>query len=133
METISPLTEASLAQLIPEFYERVRGDPLIGPVFESAIDDWKPHLEKLTAFWSSVMLTSGRYKGNPVAAHAKHAQALTPAMFDRWLAIWRQTTNDLLPEDDALAMQAKADRIAESLKLSLWFRISETPHPPRRT
>src|SRR5512139_1838808 len=115
--------EDDLQVLIPAFYARVRRDPLIGPIFNGAIDDWDVHLEKLVAFWSSVMLTSGRYKGNPMIAHLKHKAALTPDMFDLWLAIWAETTADLLPAGKAAALQAKARRIAESLKLALWFRM----------
>jgi hemoglobin len=63
------INEAQLERLIPHFYNLVRTDPLLGPVFNDAIDDWPHHLDKLIAFWSSVMLTSGRYKGNPMAAH----------------------------------------------------------------
>ena len=51
---------------------------MLGPIFNNAIADWPEHLEKLTAFWSSVMLTSGRYKGNPMAAHLKHREAIRP-------------------------------------------------------
>ena len=91
------ITEAEIAALIPRFYDEVRADPLIGPVFAGAINDWPPHLEKLMAFWSSVMLTSGRYKGNPMAAHMKHLATITPPMFDRWLALWAQVTAETLP------------------------------------
>ena len=66
MSTAFEITETQLETLIPRFYARVREDAVIGPVFEGAIADWDGHLEKLIAFWSSVMLTSGRYKGNPV-------------------------------------------------------------------
>jgi len=115
--------EADLERLIPAFYARVRIDPMIGPVFNSAIDDWDHHLHKLIAFWSSVMLTSGRYKGNPMAAHAKHMDTITPDMFDRWLALWSEVTSELLADDVAQAMRAKAGMIAESLKLALYFRM----------
>ena len=71
------ITEASLGQLVDTFYARVRRDPLIGPVFNNAIDDWPDHLDRLQAFWSSVMLTSGRYKGRPLPAHIKHAAGLS--------------------------------------------------------
>lgn len=115
--------EADLERLIPAFYARVRIDPMIGPVFNSAIDDWDHHLHKLIAFWSSVMLTSGRYKGNPMAAHAKHMDTITPDMFDRWLALWSEVTSELLADNVAQAMRAKAGMIAESLKLALYFRM----------
>lgn len=117
------MTEKDLETVVDTFYARVREDELIGPVFNGAIHDWPQHLQSLAAFWSSVMLTSGRYKGQPMAAHLKHREAITPEMFQRWLQLWRETTNALLPPDHASAMQAKADRIAESLQLALFFRL----------
>ena len=35
--------------------------------------DWPHHLAKLQAFWSSVLLTSGRYKGQPMVAHVEYS------------------------------------------------------------
>ena len=128
MGPIRTITEDQISTLIPRFYERVRADALLGPVFAGAIDSWPPHLDTLKAFWSSVMLTSGRYKGNPMAAHMKHLATITPPMFDRWLALWAEVTDESLPSDIAGALQAKAARIAQSLKLALYFRL-----PPRGT
>lgn len=127
MDDSAQISEEQLASLIPRFYARVRDDALIGPVFEAAIGDWTHHLEKLVNFWSSVMLTSGRYKGSPVAAHLKHLAVITPAMFDRWLALWSQVTSEALSPEIALALQDKAARIAESLKLALYFRLTPAP------
>lgn len=118
----SEITEEQLAGLIPAFYARVRLDPLVGPLFNAAVHDWPEHLEKLTAFWSSVMLTSGRYKGSPMAAHLRHADAIRPEMFARWLEIWNETTAELMPSDAAAALREKAARIAESLQLGLQYR-----------
>ena len=83
-----PVTEAELEALILAFYARVRQDDLIGPLFNAAVGDWPHHLEKLIAFWSSVMRSTGRYKGSPMAAHAQHRAAIKPEMFTRWLALW---------------------------------------------
>lgn len=129
VKTMPACDEADLKRLIPAFYARVRMDDQIGPLFNSAVDDWPRHLERLVAFWSSVMLSSGRYKGNPIAAHLKHRSSIEPAMFDRWLALWTEVTNDMLSRTAAEAMQAKARTIAESLKLSLYFRIDRTEKP----
>ena len=123
MHPAPDLSESALALLVDRFYARVRRDPEIGPLFEAAVADWPEHLEKLTAFWSSVMLTSGRYKGSPMAAHMRHAGAITPAMFDRWLELWGATADENLSPNDAALIRVKAERIAESLKLSLFFRI----------
>jgi hemoglobin len=116
------LSEQDLAKLIPEFYARVRADPGLGPIFDAAIDEWDEHLEKLQAFWSSIMLMSGRYKGQPMVAHLRHEGAMTAANFDRWLTLWQQTTGDVLDPENAAALQAKAARIAESLQLGVQFQ-----------
>jgi hemoglobin len=121
------IDEAGLARLVDAFYARVRADAELGPIFNDAIDDWPHHLEKLTAFWSSVMLTSGRYKGQPVPAHMKHRSRITPELFDRWLGLWKQATDELMEPVAALALQEKAARIAESLKLAMFFRLDRRP------
>ena len=118
---IEGITEERLKALVELFYGRVRQDPLIGPVFNRAIHDWPEHLDRLQAFWSSVMLTSGRYKGRPLPAHIKHRDSINPASFERWLALWREATAELLPPPAAAAMQEKADRIAESLSLGIQY------------
>lgn len=117
------LDDAGLRRLVDAFYAAVRGDDLIGPLFNDAIGDWPRHLEQLGAFWSSVMLTSGRYKGQPMPAHLKHKARITPEMFERWLGLWRETTDRLMRPEDARVLQDKAARIAESLSLALFFRL----------
>jgi len=119
------IDEDSLRALVDAFYTRVRADPELGPVFNDAIHDWPEHLDRLTDFWSSVMLTSGRYKGQPVPAHKQHGDRITPALFDRWLALWAQTTGELMDPDAAAALQFKAARIAESLQLALFFKLPD--------
>ncbi len=123
------IDEAGLERLVEHFYARVRADAELGPIFNDAIADWPEHLEKLAAFWSSVMLTSGRYKGQPMPAHMKHRDRITPELFGRWLALWNETTAELMEPAAAAALQAKAARIAESLQLAMFFRLP--PAEPR--
>lgn len=129
MDGPSAIDENSLARLVNAFYARVRTDAELGPIFNDAVHDWPEHLEKLTHFWSSVMLTSGRYKGQPMPAHLKHRDRITPALFDRWLALWKQTSDELMEPEAAAALQSKAARIAESLQLALFFKL-DLPRPP---
>ena len=56
MSDTHELSEQDLATLVDRFYEQVRVDPELGPVFNAAIDDWPEHKRRLTAFWSSVVL-----------------------------------------------------------------------------
>lgn len=125
------LDDIGLKSLVDAFYARVRADIALGPIFNDAIGDWPEHLEKLATFWSSVMLTSGRYKGQPVPAHMKHKAQITPELFARWLALWAQTTDALMVPEAAAALQDRARRIAQSLQLAMFFRTDDRPvlHP----
>jgi len=67
------------------------------------------------------MLGAGRYKGRPMPAHIKHGDAISAAAFERWLGLWRETTDELLEAGPAAALQEKANRIAESLSLGIAF------------
>ena len=124
----SRLTEDDIGRLVDAFYAKVREDPALGPVFERAIADWGPHLATMRKFWSSVMLTSGRYKGNPVAVHHR-VEGIAFDLFPRWLKLFDQTCRDLFDDDMADAFSAKAVRIADSLKLALFYR-PDRPWPP---
>lgn len=117
------MTEEQLSSLVHRFYGKVREDAVLGPVFNHAISDWPHHLGKMVDFWSSVMLTSGRYKGNPMMMHLKHIARIRPDMFARWLELWRETAGEILDEAGAAAVIAKAERIAESLQLGMFFRL----------
>ena len=116
------LSENAIRHLVDSFYTKVRADPELGPIFERAIaGDWGPHLATMNDFWSSVMLTSGRYKGNPVAVHLG-VKGIEPRLFDRWLALFDETSREFFDDDVADALRTKAVRIAESLKLALFYR-----------
>ena len=119
------MTEQQLAVLVDRFYAKVREDEVLGPVFNGAIADWPEHLEKLTHFWSSVMLTTGKYKGSPMVAHLQHRDTVRPAMFDRWLELWRETARETLDESGSAGVIAKAERIAESLQLGMFFKLEQ--------
>ena len=128
MDRAAPIDDQSLNRLVTLFYARVRKDPALGAIFNDAIEDWPGHLEKLAAFWSSVMLTSGRYKGNPMMAHLRHRGRITPLLFQRWLALWQDATAEVMSPPAAAALQAKAARIAESLQSALAHHASR-PQP----
>ena len=119
------VTEASIVVLIDRFYVAVRRDPVLAPVFQAAIaeDEWPEHLATMQRFWSSVMLTSGRYSGHPVSVH-RAVQGLERPMFAQWLALFEATAADLFAPDLAALFADKARRIATSLRLALFHRPS---------
>ena len=116
------ITEDSIRRLVDVFYGKVRSDPELAPIFERAIPgDWAPHLATMRDFWSSLMLVSGRYKGNPLAIHMR-VEGMAPELFDRWLELFGETCGELFDENVADAFRIKAARIAESFKLGLFYR-----------
>jgi hemoglobin len=119
---IGRLSEDAIRHLVDSFYAKIRADSQLGPIFERAIPgDWAPHLATMHDFWSSIMLTSGRYHGNPVAVHLS-VEGIEPRLFGRWLTLFDETCRELFDDDIAGAFRAKAERIAESLKLALFYR-----------
>jgi len=121
------VSEDEIVRLVDAFYAKVRRDQILAPVFARAIapDAWPKHLSKMYDFWSSVMRTSGRYKGNPLAVHAQ-VEGLKENMFEPWLALFRETAGELFSPAVAGVFREKSERIAESLKLGLFLRLS---HP----
>jgi hemoglobin len=119
---IDRLSEDDIGRLVDDFYAKIRADAELGPIFARAIPgDWGPHLVTMRNFWSSVMLTSGRYKGNPVAVHGQVA-GIEMELFDRWLTLFDKSCRELFVADIADEFYSKAVRIAASLKLALFYR-----------
>jgi hemoglobin len=120
------ITDAMIAEVVDMFYRRVRNDPLLSPVF-ARIGNWEEHLAKLRAFWSSVVLMSGRYHGLPMQAH--FPLSIEPRHFDRWLALFEQTTADVCPPAAAAVFLEKARRIADSFEMAMATRRGEIAGP----
>ena len=115
-----PISEDQIAALVDTFYTRVRQDETLGPVFERAIGgEWEPHLQRMRAFWSSLLLASGRYRGNPMVKHLMLLPRIGRQHFERWLNLWRQTAAELLPPQLAAVLVSRAESIAERLLSSV--------------
>jgi len=111
------LDECHLATLVDRFYDKVRTDPLLGPVFKSRVDDWDAHKVLMTSFWSTVALRTGHYRGNPLARH--QPLPIGVAHFQRWLALWHETAGEVLDEEPAALMIGYAERIGYGLRVGL--------------
>lgn len=110
------IDEGLIGELFDRFYAAVRQDELLGPVFEARIGNWDDHLSKLHAFWSSVVLMTGRYKGRPMPVHAA-IDEIFGAHFERWLAIFAETARAVYPPAAASLFIDRAHLIGESLQL----------------
>lgn len=109
------VTEEMISDLVDAFYAKVRRDEMLGPIFNSEIKNWTQHLANLCAFWSSVTLMSGRYKGAPMSAHIK-LSGIGGAHFERWLELFARTAQEICPPAAAALFIERSERIAGSLQ-----------------
>jgi len=120
-------SDRDVDQLVERFYAQVRTDARLGPIFEAAVGEqgWPAHLATLKDFWAGVLQGAGRYKGSPMAVHARLPQ-LSEDLFSPWLALFHATCGELFDAARADLAGEKAERIARSLKLGLFFRPGRT-------
>ncbi|MBS0381889.1 MAG: group III truncated hemoglobin [Proteobacteria bacterium] len=111
------LDESLLAEQVGRFYDKVRADPLLGPVFNPLVDDWDAHKVLMTSFWATVALGSGHYRGNPLAKH--QPLPIGAEHFQRWLALWRETAHAALDADSAALLIGYAERIGYGMRVGM--------------
>ena len=116
MPTPELCTEDDVRNLVHTFYARIRDDELLGPVFDAHITDWDRHLGKMVDFWSAILRGTARYHGTPMPKHAA-MPGLSAALFERWLGLFKSTTESMANEQMGQRADAMACRIAQSL----WF------------
>ena len=120
------ITESEISTLVDTFYAKVRLDSDIGPIFNAIVGDWPHHLATLKDFWSTVLLTTGRYKGDPMMTHLQ--LPLDPEHFSRWLALFAETANEVLPPEHAATVIEKSHRIAQNFKAGIAYQQGRVAH-----
>jgi len=122
-ETPEALDEAMIRAVVDHFYARVRRDDIIGPVFNRIIPDdhWPAHLDKITDFWSAMLLGTGRYDGRPMPKHMAIPE-LEDIHFMRWLRLFRETVEQLCPPDVAALFVERSERIGNSFRMNIAMR-----------
>lgn len=104
-------TEEDIRRFVVRFYGAVREDPELAPIFEARVGSrWDAHLDRMVDFWSSVLLASGRYTGNPLETH-RAIPGLESRHYDRWLDLFEKTLRDVLEEPIARDVVARARRM----------------------
>jgi|SRR5665213_1517491 len=108
-----------VACLVNVFYDRVRDDELLGPIFDDVAHvDWAVHLPRIYDFWDSVLLGAATFKGTPLITHRALARKtpLTDAEFSRWVALFQATVDDLFMGTIADQAKQSAVRIASTMQ-----------------
>jgi len=118
------ISEQEISELVDRFYAKVRQDEELGPIFNAVVDDWPYHLALLKNFWSTVLNTTGRYKGDPMMKHLQ--LSLDPPHFRRWLELFEETARETMQPDHAEIVVAKADRIAQNFLAGIAYVKGQT-------
>ena len=104
-------SEADIQLLVDGFYTKVVEDALLGPVFNDVAHvDWPRHLPVMYDFWSSLLLGTTRYHGRPFPRHLP--LPIAAAHFQRWLALFEATVNELFAGPKAEEAKVRARSIA---------------------
>ncbi|MCF8248080.1 MAG: group III truncated hemoglobin [Saprospiraceae bacterium] len=124
-KTIENRDDVSL--LVRSFYTKIRRDEMLGPIFNNAIKDWEPHLEKLTDFWEGNLFffVKTKYAGDPKIAHNAldlHLhKSLTMNHFGHWINLWLETIEEHFTGETA----ERAKMIARKMASFLFLKIVE--------
>ncbi len=106
--------------LVNTFYDKVRKDDLIGPVFNERIQNrWPQHLEKMYTFWQTVLLGEHTYFGSPFPPHAN--LPVTHNHFEKWMDLFTQTVDELFTGDKAKDAKWRAGKMAEMFESKIEY------------
>jgi hemoglobin len=121
------LDETMIRSVVHGFYDEIRRDELLGPIFLDRIEpsDWPRHLAKMCDFWSATLLRTSRYDGRPLPPHLT-ISGLGEAHFRRWLRLFRATVRRICPPEVAALFMDRALRVAHSFRLAVAFNRGET-------
>lgn len=121
--------EEAIKTCVHDFYAKARQDSLLGPIFNSTVQDWDVHLRVIADFWSKVLLQTHRYNSSPFPLH--QPLPVEPEHFTRWLELFEETTRATLPAAYAAKALAKAQHMAESFKAGIFPFIDKDGRPSR--
>lgn len=117
-------TPDDIKLMVDSFYERVRKDDLIGPIFDEIVKvDWETHLPRMYTFWETVAFQQAGYKGDPIGKHQAVARqvALKAVHFERWLLLFDETVDALF--DGRIAEMVK--HRAQIMSHAIMFKCAQ--------
>lgn len=121
------ITENQISYLVDSFYIDIAKDKRLGPIFLSRNNgEWGEHLARMKLFWSSVLLKTGKYKGQPVVKH-NAIEDLRTSDFEQWLVMFEKTANETFDAEAVPLVMEIARRIANSLWLAKVAKVGEVP------
>jgi hemoglobin len=115
-------TTKDIELLIDRFYKKVMINPVIGHFFTEVVHlSWEHHIPIMISFWSTMLLGTNSYQGNPMIKHMDidKLSRLEKHHFDQWLVLWEETINENFAGDKAHEAISRAKSIAAVMQLKV--------------
>ncbi len=98
--------------LVNKFYEKVNQDDLLAWIFNDLSKvNWRAHLPVMYDFWSSILLGTKAYKGQPFDVHLY--LPVDRRHFDRWVGLFEETVDENFSGSIAKEAKLRANSISE--------------------
>lgn len=113
--------------LVHSFYDKIRADQVLGPIFKASISDekWPGHLDKMVDFWMGNLFGIKGFKGEPILAHVKADNKIDNKInqehFAYWIRLWFETLDENFEGEKC----QKAKDVARMLTTPMYFAVWE--------
>ncbi|MGV6828568.1 MAG: group III truncated hemoglobin [Flavobacteriales bacterium] len=128
MKEIKSRIEISI--LVHTFYEKVRKEDVLGPIFNTIVNDWETHLNLLLDFWETQLFLVKKYKGNPLEAHVKvdtfFNHSINEKHFGIWLQLWFETIDTLFEGEKAQLAKNRARNMSTFMNIEIFNSRKKT-------
>lgn len=111
-----------ILKLIKSFYVDARQHAVLGPIFNSHIQDWPAHLDKIADFWALQTGGPTRYRGGFAGAHM--SLGLEAEHFQHWLGLWEWNNSRHLAPRETQELNAIAHEMGRRL-----FTVTRSRRP----
>lgn len=113
------ITEDTINNLIRSFYAKVKDDKYIDHLFDKIFsENPDEHLTLMCDFWSSITLSTERYKDQFLLEHI-NIPDVDKGHFFKWLLIFEENAYNVCSPEAAVFFIDRAKEIAESLMIRL--------------
>lgn len=117
-------TREDIHNVVTQFYAKIRKEDKLGPIFNHMIQDWDEHLNRLTDFWETNLLSVINYKGNPIKVHqqvdATFPEIITEHHFGIWLRLWFTTIDELYTGEKTETAKRRARKMSTHLHIKMY-------------
>jgi hemoglobin len=115
-------SRSDIELLMKNFYDKVRKDETIGPIFNDiAKVNWEHHIPIICDFWETLLLDAASYRKNVMEVHfiLNRKIPLEEKHFQVWLQLFSATVDEYFNGKKAEMAKTKARSIAALMQFKI--------------